>query len=726
MVRLWLTLFTGRACRWFFFVSSHKAVADFFFRLHPSLFFQVVPVVDFYCQLARVPRWLLFQVAPIAKFFHRSRLSLIVSQVAHVAEFSPRSRPSLIYLPARTNPSLTSLPMCAHRWLFPRSPPSLRFFQVAAVRRWLLFQLAPVADFFHMPRPSLIFSQVAHVADFFASLHKADADFFFMLQPSLFFRNVPVANFFDSSLGHLAEFFFKMCQSLVFSLVNPVADFFFKLQPSRNFFTGRACRWLCPRLRMSLTFLHVARIRRRFLLQVVHIVEFFPRSRPSLIFFASSHESVADFFVNVRTSWLFPRSPPSLNFFQVAPVRRWLLFQLAPVADFFTGGARRWFFPRLRMSPTFLPACTRPTLTSFSDCTRRCLFRNVPVANFLTVRLGTSLNSFSRCASRWFFPWLTPSLTFFSGCSRRGIFSQVAPVADCVPGCACRWLFSMSHESVADFFFRLCTSLNFFPDRARRWYFLPARTNPSLTSLSMCAHCWLFPRSPPSLSFSRVAHVTSFFASSLKAVADSFFMLRLSLTLFTGRACRWFFLPARTRPSLTSFSDCTNRFFFQVVPVFDFFCQLSRVPRWLTFQFALGARCASCWFFPRLSPSLTSFSGCARRGIFSQVAPVADCVPGCACRWLFSQIAPVADTFCQLAWIRRWLLGQCAHIADFFPGRPRRWVFSRSHQSVADFFFSLRPSLTFFTAAPVADFFPGCACRRLFCQLAQGRRWLLF
>ena len=286
---------------------------------------------------------------------------------------------------------------------------------------------------------------------------------------------------------------------------------------------------------------------------------------------------------------------------------------------------------------------------------------------FLTVRSGTSLNSFSRCASRWFFPWLTPSLTFFSGCSRRGIFSQVAPVADCVPGCACRWLFSMSHESVADFFFRLCTSLNCFPDRARRWYFLPARTNPSLTSLSMCA---------------RRSMCQSLIFSQVKPVADFFFKLRPSRNFFTGRACRclcprlcmsltfipdrarrWYFLPARTNPSLTSLSMCAHR-----------------------------------WLFPRTPPSLSFF----------QVAPVR--------RLLLFQLAPVADFFHRPR--PSLIFSQVAHVADFF---------ASLHKANADFFFRLHPSLSFskcacryffwqfararrwmlFQDVPVVGFFPG-------------------
>ena len=108
--------FTGRASHNFFFKVALVAV----------IFFQVVPIDDF-CQLARVLRWLLFQVEDIAVF----------SQLAPVADFS-KLWLSLIFLAARASPSLTS------------------FFWGCA-RRWNFSHLAPVADFYFRLRTLLTF-----------------------------------------------------------------------------------------------------------------------------------------------------------------------------------------------------------------------------------------------------------------------------------------------------------------------------------------------------------------------------------------------------------------------------------------------------------------------------------------------------------------------------------------------------------------------------------------
>ena len=174
MLRLSLTLFTGRALRWLLFQIA--SLADFL---------QVVPVADFFCQLARVRRWLLLQVALVVDFFLGCGCRWLLFQFA---------------------PLLTFFTGRACRWFF---------FQVARVRCWLLFQLAPVADFFHRSRPSLTFSKLCL---------------------SLTFLTVGTGTSLNS---------FSRCASRRFFFqVVPVAVFFCQLAPVTDIFPGRDRRCL--------------------------------------------------------------------------------------------------------------------------------------------------------------------------------------------------------------------------------------------------------------------------------------------------------------------------------------------------------------------------------------------------------------------------------------------------------------------------------------------------
>ena len=251
----------------------------------------------------------------------------------------------------------------------------------------------------------------------------------------------------------------------------------------------------------------------------------------------------------------------SLVFFRVAWVRRWLLFQVAhvadfskvaPVADFSPGYARRWFL---------FPSRTTPSLTSISGCAHRWIFlRSRPllilpqvthVAGFFPGRTIPSLTSLSDCACRLLlFHRSRQSLTgrasscrcyFFPSFAYRWFFCRLARVL--------RWLpFQVAH--IADFS-QVAPVADFSPGYARRWFLFPSRTTPSLTSISGCAHRWIFLRSRPSLILPQVTHVAGFF-------------------------------PGRMSTSMTSFSGCAHRWLFP------------------------GR--ARCWFFPRLRTSLISFS----------------------------------------------------------------------------------------------------------------------
>ena len=185
----------GCACRWLFFpgrmIPSLTSLSDcacrwlLFHRSRQSLtgrasscrcyFFPSCAYRWFFCQLARVLRWLLFQIVPVADCFFTSRDS--------------RKLFFMLLL------SLLSFSSCAYRWIL---------CQLARVLRWVLFQVAPVADFLHRSRPSLnstsgcahrwlllksrpllIFPQFSHVADFLSWSLDSVADFFFRLCPSL-------------------------------------------------------------------------------------------------------------------------------------------------------------------------------------------------------------------------------------------------------------------------------------------------------------------------------------------------------------------------------------------------------------------------------------------------------------------------------------------------------------------------------------------------------------
>ena len=162
-------------------------------------------------------------------------------------------------------------------------------------------------------------------------------------------------------------------------------------------------------------------------------------------------------------------------------------------------------------------------------------------------------------------------------------------------------------------------------------------------------------------------------------------MLLLSLLSFSKLCLSMNSLPASTRPSLSSFSDCARHWLFsQVAPVANFYFKLRT-------SLTLSQVAPVADFYFRLRTSLT----------FSQVAPVADFAPGFACRYFF-----------RVAGVRRWFTSQVAHIFDFSPRSRPLLIFSRlrtslicfswSHDSVADFSFRLCLSITSFSqVAPV-------------------------
>ena len=291
-----------------------------------------------------------------------------------------------------------------------------------------------------------------------------------------------------------------------------------------------------------------------------------------------------------------------------------------------------------------------------------------------------------------FFPGRTStSMTSFLGCAHRWLFSLVAPFADFSPGnashwslfpgrriptltsfsdCACQWLVFYRSRQSQPFFFMLDLPVWFFFKLCLSMDFLPAHTSPSLTSFSGFAHRWLFPRSRLSLILPQVTHVADFFPGRTSTSMASFwgcahrwlFSLVAPFADFSpGNASHWSLFPGRRIPTLTSFSDCAcQRLVFyrsrQSQPFFscwicgcDFFFKL----------------CLSMDFLPaRTSPSLTSFSGCARRCFFHRSRPSLTSISGCAHRWLFPrsrlslifpQVTHVADFFFWVARVRRWL-----------------------------------------------------------------------
>ena len=529
-----------------------------------------------------------------------------------------------------------------------------------------------------MSRPSLIFPQLAHIPDFFSSRMSPTLISFSGCAHRCFFSQV--AHVADFSPGYTRRWFIfpgRTISSLTPFQIVPVDD---------CFFTGRASRKICFMLLLSLL----------FFFQVL------PKNES----FASSHESFADFFFRLRPSLIFfTVSARCSQFSQVAPVVD-LYFRLRTSLTLSPGRARRWFFPRLRRSRIFFGShefssqiadiagfsnlcgtlifCAsssshesvadfffrlRPSLTFFTCRGHRwLLFQVAPVADFflgseqrwLSPRLCMSLTSFSVCAHGWFFTGFRMSLffqvaqvvrwLFFSGCARRWHFSQVA--------------------AIADFFSRL---------------------RPTLTSTSGCAHRWFFP-----LSFLPGTR-------SHKFVADFYFRLRTLLIFsqvapvadFSPDCARRWILFHRSRPSLNFFFMLRSSL--QIVTIDDFFARLRsqlEVPESEVAPFAV--------FFP----------SCAGRRLFWQLARVR--------HWLRFRLRPSLTFFTGRA--QRWLLFQVAHIVDFFTRSfpllifPRLCTslifFSWSHDSVADFFFRLCPSLTIFSqVATVANFFSCCSCR---------------
>ena len=210
-----------------------------------------------------------------------------------------------------------------------------------------------------------------------------------------------------------------------------------------------------------------------------------------------------------------------------------------------------------------------------------------------------------------------------------------------------RWLlFQVAH--IADFS-QVAPVADFSPGYARRWFLFPSRTPPSLTSISGCAHRWIFLRSRPLLIFPQVTHVAGFFPGRMSTSMTSFsgcahrwlFSQVAPVADFSpGYARRWFLFPSRTTPSLTSISGCAHRWIF-----------LRSRPSLILPQVTHVAG-----FFPgHMSTSMTSFS--VRTSLtFPRSRPLL----------IFPQVTHVADFFFLVARLRRWLLFQVAHIAEFF------------------------------------------------------------
>ena len=168
--------------------------------------------------------------------------------------------------------------------------------------------------------------------------------------------------------------------------------------------------------------------------------------------------------------WVFCRSRPLMTFFQ-APIVPEFFHSLRPSTALFLGGARRWLFSQVAPAADFYPR-SRPSLTSFPGFAHRWLFSQVTtVADFFS-RSSSSPTTFQGFAHCRIFSEVAPvadfysrplkSLTSFSGCTHRCFF----------PGCASRWLYFQSHESVADFFFRLRLSPFFHRSRPSLYTFL--------------------------------------------------------------------------------------------------------------------------------------------------------------------------------------------------------------------------------------------------------------
>ena len=396
-----------------FFSGSHEYVDGFLLRLRTSLTF--FTGADFFFRLC-LSMTCFLQVAPVATFFFLLDLPL---------QFFFKLCLSMDFLPARTSPSLTSFSGCARRcFFFHRSLPSLTSISGCA-HRWL----------FPRSRLSLILPQVTHVADFFPGRTSTSMTsfsgcahrwlFFLCRARWWFFSRLRTSLFsFSWSHGSLADFFCRLCLSwTVFSQVAPVATFFFMLVLPLFFF------------------------------QVVLIDGFF----------ASSHESFPDFFFSLRTS---------LTFF-TGRARCWFLFQVAHIAHSFPGRARRWFFPGLRMSLIIFPGGTSTSMTSFLGCAHRWRFHwSRPLLTIPQVtQVADFFFLFARFPHRLLFQIVPVNDCFFTGRASRNLFFMLFLPLFFFQVVAIDELFASSHESFADFFFRLRPSLNFFTGRARCWHF---------------------------------------------------------------------------------------------------------------------------------------------------------------------------------------------------------------------------------------------------------------
>ena len=182
-----------------------------------------------------------------------------------------------------------------------------------------------------------------------------------------------------------------------------------------------------------------------------------------------------------------------------------------------------------------------------------------------------------------------------------------------------RWLlFQVAH--VADFS-QVAPVADFSPGYARRWFLFPSRTTPSLTSISGCAHRWIFLRSCPLLIFLQFTHVADLFFLVARFRRWLLFQIvPVDYFSFTGRASH-----SQVAPALVAV------IFFQVLLIDDFFAGSHEF--FADFLFRLRTSLT----FPRSRPSL-----------------------------IFPQVTHVADFFFLVARLRRWLLFQVAHIAEFF------------------------------------------------------------
>ena len=228
----------------------------------------------------------------------------------------------------------------ASRWVFCRSRPLMTFFQ------------APIVpEFFHSLRPSTalflggarrwLFSQVAPAADFYPRSRPSLTSFPGFAHRWLFSQVTTVADFFSRSSSSPTTFQgFAHCR--IFSEVAPVADFYSRPLKSLTSFSGCTHRCFFSRLRKSLTLFSVAWVRRWLLFQVAP-VPFFSQVAPVAVYF----------------------SRPRLSLTSI---------QYAHIAEFFPGRAHRWFLPQVAHVTDFFPVLTNLSMTSFSGCASRWFF----------------------------------------------------------------------------------------------------------------------------------------------------------------------------------------------------------------------------------------------------------------------------------------------------------------------------------------------------------------